>query len=129
MDFEDFTASDFAKMIDYAKIHFTTFRGKKLQSTQTINTRLVGVDDGIMLKQTGIESVGALDGGDTVGRMWMEIKWANGRTSLIPLMKKSAYGIDYKSAKRKDDVYLYTVNFKTSNSSLAHVADDIHLKD
>ena len=129
MDFEDFTASDFAKMIDYAKIHFTTFRGKKLQSTQTINTKLVGVDDGIMLKQTGIESVSALDGGDTVGRMWMEIKWANGRTSLIPLMKKSAYGIDYKSAKRKDDVYLYTVNFKTSNSSPAHVADDIHLKD
>lgn len=126
INFSNYSEAELRKMIDYAKVHFTTFKASGTKNTHTVSTRLVGVKDGVMLRQTSINSEGTLDDNDSVGRMWMEIKWANGRTSLIPLMKDSKFGVNYEDISNR---YTYTVNYKTENKALEHIADEIHLDD
>lgn len=126
INFSDYSTQELGKMIDFAKVHFTTYKASGTKNTHTVSTRLVGVKDGIMLRQTSITSEGTLDDIDDVGRMWLEIKWANGRTSLIPLMKDGKFGIDYEEISNR---YTYTVNFKTENKALEHIADELHLDD
>ena len=89
-----------------------------------------GVWDGVMLRQTRYigknpESGGGnLDFGVPIKRMWMEIKWLNGRTSKVPLVgKNDEPGVSYDPLHRR-----YTVHFKSGTTKYEHIADIIHLK-
>ncbi len=86
--------------------------------------------DGVWLKQiryvgNGKEplSGGAnLEYGKPLQRMWMEIKWRNGRTSKVPLVgKNDEPGVEY-------ELGTYIVKFKSGTFSYNNMADIIHLK-
>ena len=95
-----------------------------------------GVWDGVMLKQTryvglnpSSENVdggqGNLDFGKPLKRLWMEIKWKNGRTSKIPLVgKNDEIGVNYSSLNKR-----YTVHFKSETTKYKNIADIIQLTD
>lgn len=133
MNFSNYSENDFSKMIDYVKVHFTSYlKGTgEITGQYAANFKLVGINDGIMLKQIGnLEPNNSVPSTDhSLHRMWMEIKWANGRTSLIPLIKKNDYGVEYRKAANNVSTYLHTVKFASSSSDPVHIADDIHLKD
>lgn len=124
----DFSDSDLSQAIDYAKIHLTTNSSVK---EYELSMKPVGVDDGIMLKQTDMYPNDPIDGGYHVERMWMEIKWANGRLSLIPLMKNNKFGVKYvpSTDNKPLGTYMYTVNFKTKSDELKHIADELEIND
>ena len=88
-----------------------------------------GVWDGVMLKR--IKYVGTdpstgggnLEFGKPLQRLWMEIKWKNGRTSKIPLVgKNQEIGVNYSTLDRR-----YTVHFKSETTKYHNIADIIHL--
>ncbi|MBR4829278.1 MAG: hypothetical protein IKZ92_05705 [Muribaculaceae bacterium] len=88
-----------------------------------------GVWDGVMLRQTrysGIDPMtggGNLEFGKPLQRLWMEIKWKNGRTSKIPLVgKNEEVGVNYSSLDRR-----YTVHFKSGSTKYKNIADIIQL--
>lgn len=90
-----------------------------------------GVNDGVMLRQTrysGIDPMtggGNLEFGKPLQRLWMEIKWKNGRTSKIPLVgKNNEIGVNYSVLLRR-----YTIHFKSETTKYENIADIIHLTD
>ena len=133
INFSKYSDSDFSKMIDYVKVHFTSYlKGSgEITGEYAANFRLIGIDDGIMLKQIGnLEPNNSVPSTDhSLHRMWMEIKWANGRTSLIPLIKHNDYGVEYKKAANNVSTYLHTVKFATESKDPVQIADKIYLKD
>ena len=66
---------------------------------------------------------GNLEFGKPLQRLWMEIKWKNGRTSKIPLVgKNEEIGVNYSSLDRR-----YTVHFKSGSTKYKNIADIIQL--
>lgn len=88
-----------------------------------------GVWDGVELRQTryaGIDpsrGTGNLEFGKPLQRLWMEIKWKNGRTSKIPLVgKNEEIGVNYSPLDHR-----YTVHFKSETTKYKNIADIIQL--
>lgn len=87
-----------------------------------------GVWDGVMLRRIRYvgdnpESGGHLDPNKPLQRLWMEIKWKNGRTSKIPLVgKNQEIGVNYSTLDRR-----YTVHFKSETTKYKNIADIIQL--
>jgi hypothetical protein len=88
-----------------------------------------GVWNGVELRQTryaGIDpsrGTGNLEFGKPLQRLWMEIKWKNGRTSKIPLVgKNEEIGVNYSTLDRR-----YTVHFKSETTKYKNIADVIQL--
>lgn len=89
-----------------------------------------GVWDGVMLRQTRYSGVnpstgrGNIEENKPLQRIWMEIKWKNGRTSRIPLLgKNEEEGVNYTSLPNKR----YTVHFHSGTTKYENIADVIHL--
>jgi hypothetical protein len=83
-----------------------------------------------MLRQTRYSGVnpstgrGNIEENKPLQRIWMEIKWKNGRTSRIPLLgKNEEEGVNYTSLPNKR----YTVHFHSGTTKYENIADVIHL--
>lgn len=93
----------------------------------TIYFEPVGVFNAVKLKQTKYvgknpsTGYGNLEESKPLQRLWMEIKWKNGRTSKVPLVgKNDEPGVSY---------YLgtYIVHFRSGSYKYENIADIIHL--
>ena len=102
----------------------------------TIYFEPVGVWNGVMLKQTRYvgndpwtdRGGNNIDGGNPLKRMWMEIKWKNGRTSKVPLVTdKSISGVEYEQHSPPTPCK-YTITFKSGTYKYENIADIIELK-
>lgn len=109
---------------------------RRINEVDTIYFEPVGVWNGVMLKQT--RYVGEdpwtdrgnnnIDGGYPLKRIWMEIKWKNGRTSKVPLVTdKSISGVEYEQHSPPFPCE-YTITFKSKTWSYDNMADIIELK-
>ena len=94
---------------------------------------LVPVWDGVMLKQKSIDNGGGyigqgyLDEGYPIDRMWMEIKWKNGRTTKIPL-RNDIDGVEFEAASITQNTKQYTVYLQSGTTKFANMADIIEIK-
>lgn len=89
---------------------------------------LVPVSDGVMLKQTGMDNENALDDQKPIDRMWMEIKWKNGRITKVPL-RDDIDGVTFKGATLGQLTNLYTVYLQSGTTKFDNMADDIEIKE
>ena len=96
----------------------------------------VAVSDGVMLRQTSFDNGapignGNLDIGVPFHRMWMTIKWRNGRVSTVPLLDKGSIKFDQPNFFFGRKTYQYTVTFqsKAGWSYPQNMADILQLKD
>ena len=99
----------------------------------TIHFDLVPVWDGVMLRQTSMDSggdlgVGYLDEGYPVDRMWMEIKWKNGRITKVPL-RNDIDGVDFDGVSLTQNTKQYTVYLQSGTTKFANMADIIEVKE
>ena len=103
------------------------------ESVATLFLEPVPVDDGIMLRQVGFDSGGQspyLQVGVPFNRMWMEIQWKNGRTTMVPLLDEGT-GVKFDMPGWGLNTYRYTVYFDSEATSdhFDNLADIIRLKD
>ena len=103
------------------------------EAVATIHFDLVPVWDGVMLRQTSMDSGGGLgegylDEGYPVDRMWMEIKWKNGRTTKVPL-RDDIDGVDFDAASITQNTKQYTVYLQSGTTKFANMADIIEVKE
>lgn len=89
---------------------------------------LVPVSDGVMLKQTSIQDANALEDGYPINRMWMEIKWKNGRTTKVPL-RADVDGVELGNSPHNATVNQYTVHLHSATSKFKNMADEIEIKE
>ena len=103
-------------------------------SIATIFLEPVAVSDGLMLRQVGFDGGGSepyLDSGRPFERMWMEIEWKNGRTTMVPLLDAGS-GVKFEQPDiLGQKTFLYTVYFESGATSLhfENLADILKLKD
>lgn len=89
----------------------------------------VPVSDGVMLKQMGsCDDESMLDDNRLIDRMWMEIKWKNGRTTKIPL-RDDIDGVVFKQATAGQLTHLYTVYLQSETTTFDNMADNIEIKE
>lgn len=104
------------------------------ESVATLFLEPVPVDDGVMLRQVGFDSGGSrpyLQVGVPFNRMWMEIQWKNGRTTIVPLLDEGT-GVKFDMPDIwGHNTYRYTVYFDSEATSdhFDNMADIIKLKD
>ena len=96
-------------------------------SIATLFFDLVPLSDGVMLKQTSIDNENALDDQKPIDKMWMEIKWKNGRTTIVPL-RADIDGVDFELATLGQPTNLYTVYLQSGVTKFSNMADDIEIK-
>ena len=97
-------------------------------SIATFHFDPVPVSDGVMLKQMGsCDDESMLDENRLIDRMWMEIKWKNGRTTKIPL-RDDIDGVVFKQATVGQLTHLYTVYLQSETTTFDNMADDIEVK-
>ena len=103
------------------------------QKVDTICFDLVGVSDGVMLKQTRYIGInpstagGNIEENVSLKRMWMEIKWKNGRTTKVPLVSDNkCSGVHHERTTMLD---YYTVTLHSKSSIYENIADKIQIKD
>ena len=96
----------------------------------------VPVSDGVMLRQVTFDNgaplgQGSLDIGVPFERMWMAIKWKNGRVSTVPLLDKGSVKFDQPNFIFGRKTYQYTVTFqsKAGYNHADNMADILQLKD
>lgn len=103
-------------------------------SVATLFLEPVPVDDGVMLRQVGFDSGGAspyLQVGVPFNRMWMEIQWKNGRTTVVPLLDEGT-GVKFDMPDIwGHNTYRYTVYFDSEATSdhFDNLADILKLKE
>ena len=108
---------------------------RNINEVDTIYFEPVGVWNGVMLKQTRYvgedpwtDRTKNIDGGDPLKRIWMEIKWKNGRTSKVPLVTDGSIdGVEYDQHSSPFPCE-YTITFKSKTWSYDNIADIIELK-
>ena len=109
---------------------------RSINEVDTIYFEPVGVWNGVMLKQTRYvgndpwtdRGNNNIDGGYPLKRMWMEIKWKNGRTSKVPLVTDGSIdGVEYEQHSSPFPCE-YTITFKSKTWSYDNIADIIELK-
>lgn len=99
----------------------------------TIYFDLVPVWDGVMLKQryfdngSSASGQGHLDEGYPIDRMWMEIKWKNGRTTKIPL-RNDIDGVEFESASILQNTKQWTVYLQSGTTKFNNMADILEVK-
>lgn len=97
----------------------------------------IATEDGVYLRQIGIEHQGGSDQGyylynRPIEDMWMNIEWRNGRVTRVPLRHGSEVkgdGVKYDGLKSP---LLYTVTFQSAikdKKQAEHLADIINLDD
>lgn len=96
-------------------------------SVATLFFDLIPVSDGVMLKQTSIQNANGLDDGRPIDRMWMEIKWKNGRITKVPL-RADIDGVDLGNSPHNATVKQYTVYLHSDTSKFMNMADEIEIK-
>ena len=98
----------------------------------TIHFDLVPVWDGVMLRQTSMDNgtvdYKILDEGTPIGRMWMEIKWKNGRTTKVPL-RDDIDGVDFDGTSIIQNTKQYTVYLQSGTTKFDNMADIIEVKE
>ena len=103
-------------------------------SVATVFLEPVPVDDGIMLRQVGFDSGEPkpyLQMSAPFNRMWMEIHWKNGRTTMVPLLDEGT-GVKFDQPDIwGHNTYRYTVYFDSEATSdhFDNLADIIRLKE
>ena len=104
------------------------------ESVATIFLEPVPVDDGVMLRQVGFDSGEPkpyLQMSVPFNRMWMEIQWKNGRTTVVPLLDEG-HGVKFDQPDiLGHNTYRYTVYFDSEADSdhFDNIADILKLKD
>jgi hypothetical protein len=126
-NFDHFGTSPIREVV--VKVHN---RPNDPDAVATIHFDLVPVWDGVMLRQISMDSggdlgVGYLDEGYPVDRMWMEIKWKNGRTTKVPL-RNDIDGVDFDAASITQNTKQYTVYLQSGTTKFANMADIIEVK-
>lgn len=133
-NFDPFLLGNGTRAIKEVKVMLSNRSEKEVD---TIYFQPIGVLDGVMLKQTkyvGMDPYkttlpqGNIEGGWKLKRLWMEIKWKNGRTSKIPLLNREnkTNGVELVISPTKP--YQYIVRFKSGTTKYDHLADIIELK-
>lgn len=89
---------------------------------------LVPVSDGVMLKQTSTHDESLLDDQKPIDRMWMEIKWKNGRMTKVPL-RDDIDGVVFNQATLGQQTHLYTVYLQSETTTFDNMADEIEIKE
>ncbi len=103
-------------------------------SVATLFLEPVPVDDGVMLRQVGFDSGEPspyLQVGVPFNRMWMEIQWKNGRTTVVPLLDEGT-GVKFDMPDIwGHNTYRYTVYFDSEATSdhFDNMADILKLKE
>lgn len=103
-------------------------------SVATVFLEPVPVDDGIMLRQVGFDSGEPkpyLQMSVPFNRMWMEIQWKNGRTTMVPLLDEG-HGVKFDQPDIwGHNTYRYTVYFDSEANSdhFDNLADILKLKE
>ncbi len=98
------------------------------KSVATIFFDLIPVSDGVMLKQTSMVNEDNLDDQKPIDQMWMEIKWKNGRKTVVPL-RADIDGVDFVGAGESiSRTSLYTVYLQSGTTKFDNMADDIEIK-
>lgn len=98
------------------------------KSVATILFDLIPVSDGVMLKQTSMLNEDVLDDQKPIDQMWMEIKWKNGRKTVVPL-RADIDGVDFVGAGESiSRTSLYTVYLQSGTTKFDNMADDIEIK-
>lgn len=98
------------------------------KSVATMLFDLIPVSDGVMLKQTGMVNESQLDDQKPIDQMWMEIKWKNGRKTVVPL-RADIDGVDFVGAAESiSRTSLYTVYLQSGVTEFDNMADDIIIK-
>lgn len=103
-------------------------------SVATVFLEPVPVDDGVMLRQVGFDSGEPkpyLQMGVPFNRMWMEIQWKNGRTTMVPLLDEG-HGVKFDQPDIwGHNTYRYTVYFDSEANSdhFDNLADILKLKE
>ena len=99
----------------------------------TIYFDLVPVWDGVMLKQryfdngSSASGQGYLEEGYPIDRMWMEIKWQNGRMTKIPL-RDDIDGVEFESSSIIQNTKQWTVYLQSGTTKFANMADILEVK-
>ena len=99
----------------------------------TIYFDLVPVWDVVMLKQryfdngSSASGQGYLEEGYPIDRMWMEIKWQNGRMTKIPL-RNDIDGVEFESASILQNTKQWTVYLQSGTTKFANMADILEVK-
>ena len=133
-NFDPFLLGNGTRAIKEVKVMLSNRSEKEVD---TIYFQPIGVWDGVMLKQTkyvGMDPYktnlpqGNIEGGWKLKRLWMEIKWKNGRTSKVPLLNREnkTNGVELVISPTKP--YQYIVRFKSGTTKYDHLADIIELK-
>lgn len=101
----------------------------------TIYFQPIPVWDGVMLKQTKyigndpMSGGGNIDVGFPLKRLWMEIKWKNGRISKVPLLNRKNRTSGVELVISPTQPYKYVIRFKSGTTRYENLADIIELKE
>lgn len=133
--FMSFDGEEVAREIQDVKVYVANRPNAPDQVAMTV-FEPVAVSDGVMLRQTSFDNGapignGNLDIGVPFHRMWMTIKWRNGRVSTVPLLDKGSIKFDQPNFFFGRKTYQYTVTFqsKAGWSYPQNMADILQLKD
>ncbi len=99
----------------------------------TIYFDLVPVWDGVMLRQRYFDNgnsqsgKGYLEEAVPIDRMWMEIKWKNGRMTKIPL-RDDIDGVEFESSSILQNTKQWTVYLQSGTTKFSNMADVLEVK-
>lgn len=132
--FSSFDGEEVAREIKDVKVYVANRPNAPDQVAMT-TFEPVAVSNGVMLRQTTFDNGapighGSLDIAAPFHRMWMTIKWRNGRVSIVPLLNKGSVTFDQPNFFGRK-TYQYTVTFqsKAGWSYPQNMADILQLKD
>lgn len=96
---------------------------------------LIGISDGIMLKQTSLDNGGVrynhggtrgyLDNMEPPTRFWMEIYWKNGRVTKLPLLDTD--GVNFHVSTSSPSLFTITFYSHSADGAYKNIADIIEL--
>lgn len=127
-DFDRYGTSPIRDVV--VKVHN---RPSDKDAVATIYFDLVPVWNGVMLKQRSFDNgssqsgMGYLEEGYPIDRMWMEIKWKNGRKTKVPL-RADIDGVDFESADITGNTKQWTVYFQSGTTKFENMADILEVK-
>ena len=134
-NFTGFNGSEIARQISDVEVYVTN-RPNAPDQVARVTFEPVPVSDGVMLRQVTFDNgaplgQGSLDIGVPFERMWMAIKWKNGRVSTVPLLDKGSVKFDQPNFIFGRKTYQYTVTFqsKAGYNHADNMADILQLKD
>lgn len=117
---------DFSKDVSQIRSAKVLMGNNKMnkEAVDTMYCSVKGDTDGFWLIENHTTKTGGIQPvNDPVTKLWVEICWKNGRTTVVPL--KHGNGVDFST----EGGAIYTITFISDSQRMSNIADKIHLDD